>query len=242
MSRVLIQTPQNVPIEFEAASIGERIQARLLDLLIMVLYSVPLNLFLATIDQDPNPVLVVVLNLPVALYSVLFETLLDGQTPGKRVLNIRVVRLDGTQPGLGSYLIRWLFWRFEGVLTGYSLAITAIATSLRGQRLGDRAAGTAVVKKHPGKLFEASILRVLKDSYQPLIPQAEWLTDHDMAIVDKAYARSLATRDRRLMKTLSDRLLLVLSLDRADPRLKGFTPLKFVNQVITDYNYFSGRV
>src|SRR5690606_34918816 len=56
---------------------------------------------------------ILVISLPMLLYSLLTELWMNGQTIGKRMLNIRVVSLDGGEPGLGQYLLRWISKFFE---------------------------------------------------------------------------------------------------------------------------------
>ena len=53
-------------------------------------------------------VLSLIYTLPMLLYHLLFEVFNNGQSIGKASLRIRVVKLDGSQPDLGSLLIRWL--------------------------------------------------------------------------------------------------------------------------------------
>ena len=83
--------------------------------------------------------------LPVFFYNLAFEILMNGQTLGKRALNIKVVRLDGTSPTIANYIFRFILWPIDVFLSG-SIAITLISLTKNGQRLGDLAGGTTVVK------------------------------------------------------------------------------------------------
>ena len=81
-----------------------------------------------------------IVNLPTTFYSLIFEIAMNGQTPGKYLNKIRVVKIDGSKPTLGSYLTRWLLriidiWFFTG-----SVAVFTILFNGKGQRLGDIAA------------------------------------------------------------------------------------------------------
>ena len=51
----------------------------------------------------------VILYLPFFFYDFLCEIFLNGQSIGKKILKIKVVKIDGTQPGLGSYFLRWIY-------------------------------------------------------------------------------------------------------------------------------------
>ena len=82
----------------------------------------------------------------VVLYYILLEGYL-GQTIGKMVLGIKVVREDnGEVPGLGGATIRTLFRIVDGLFS-YLVAFIAVLISGKNQRLGDMAAHTLVVRK-----------------------------------------------------------------------------------------------
>jgi uncharacterized RDD family membrane protein YckC len=82
----------------------------------------------------------------VVLYYILLEGYL-GQTVGKMVLGIKVVREDnGEVPGLGGATIRTLFRIVDGLFS-YLVAFIAVLISGKNQRLGDMAAHTLVVRK-----------------------------------------------------------------------------------------------
>ena len=109
MQKIKIQTTQNVAIEFVLAGLGSRILAYLIDSLIVGVYLIAVFWgYLSTIDSEPSTVILILLFLPSFLYHLLCETLLNGQSVGKRQMNIRAVRLDGSPPGFSAYLPRWL--------------------------------------------------------------------------------------------------------------------------------------
>jgi uncharacterized RDD family membrane protein YckC len=79
-------------------------------------------------------------------YGAVFESLWNGQTPGKRVLRLRVVSVEGAPITAGQALVRNLLWAVEGLIPlGCLPAFGAAALTRRFQRLGDLAAGTMVV-------------------------------------------------------------------------------------------------
>jgi hypothetical protein len=181
--------------------------------------------------------------LPIIFYDVVFETLLHGQTLGKKVMGIRVVKLDGSQPGVGSYIMRWLSGMIELHLSAATIAIVAIAANGRGQRLGDLAANTAVVKVFRRDKIANSLFRELDSSYQPVFPQVAQLTDRDMTIVDEAFRKAVRFKNTRLMKHLTKHLIEVLGLDAEnDERLKGLNAKDFLRIVVRDYNYYTGKL
>jgi uncharacterized RDD family membrane protein YckC len=78
-------------------------------------------------------------------YYIVCEAL-SGMTVGKRIVGIRVVAEDGDHVGLGAAVVRNLL-RLVDCLFFYLVGALFALTSARGQRLGDRAAGTLVVRR-----------------------------------------------------------------------------------------------
>lgn len=108
MDNFQIETAQNISIYQNVASVGDRILAFIVDGFIIGLYAVISSLALAGtgLDGSGQWVYYVVMGLPSLLYYILWESLYNGQTPGKAALQIRVVKLDGSRPAFAEYLIR----------------------------------------------------------------------------------------------------------------------------------------
>lgn len=83
------------------------------------------------------------------LYFVVFEGTI-GATPGKLAIGLRVVKTDGSGCGISSSVIRNVLRIVDALPFFYLVGIILIATSQRKQRLGDRLAGTLVVKRRGG--------------------------------------------------------------------------------------------
>lgn len=79
-------------------------------------------------------------------YHFLIEGLWDGYTVGKRVFGIRVLKEDGTTPDIGAAVIRNLLEIVDGFFY-YAVGLFFMASSDMRQRLGDRIAGTVVVRE-----------------------------------------------------------------------------------------------
>jgi uncharacterized RDD family membrane protein YckC len=132
------------------AGVGLRFVAVLLDLLVLVLLAIPVGLVSGggyASSEAGNAQVGVVLDSWPALglwlgYYVFLEVLFGG-TIGKLVVGLRVIRVDGTPVGFGASLIRNIF-RFP--ILFYLVAAIAVWTSPKKQRIGDRVAGTLVVK------------------------------------------------------------------------------------------------
>ncbi len=193
MQTIRVQTTQNVFIEYRPASIGDRILATLLDWAIMVAYVFTsykiIAVYVATTESffELNYVQYLVIFLPVYFYHLLCEIFLNGQSIGKRAMNIKVIKLDGTQPSIGNYLLRWLIRPIDITAFMGAAAIITISSNNRGQRLGDLAAGTSVVSTHRRERSLDTILpEVADENYTPVYPQAVNLSDRDMAIIREA--------------------------------------------------------
>ena len=186
-----VVTPEQVAIQYELAGIGSRGLAMLLDvgiqLLFIALLAGVLNVlrlikavaFLDNVaDKMTEPILVAILILGVFLiswgYYIAFETLWNGETPGKRVMGLRVIKEGGYPLDFRSALIRNLM-RAVDALPGvpavpiYGAGMIAVMAGSRYKRLGDWAAGTLVVRHgaredtslYTRTLGNAEVLRLL---------------------------------------------------------------------------------
>lgn len=161
-NQITLRTPESVELEFTLAGIGSRTYALLIDynllallltgfLLVWTLASTQLVSYLDTLDVNysglPNWLLAIAFFVSFAIfvgYFVFFETVWQGQTPGKRVAKIRVIQDDGRPVGLGQSTLRALLRPLDDLL---SIGALLIILSDREKRLGDWAAGTLVVQE-----------------------------------------------------------------------------------------------
>jgi uncharacterized RDD family membrane protein YckC len=146
--------PPIVGIQEDVHVTGRRILATIVDGLVFgVLYAVMAMIFGTVTSVGPAnwsgslPALPSVLyGVIVVLYYILLEGYL-GQTVGKMVLGIKVVRGDnGEVPGLGGATLRTLLRIIDGLFS-YLVAFITVLISGKNQRLGDMAAHTLVVRK-----------------------------------------------------------------------------------------------
>ncbi|SDO90020.1 Uncharacterized membrane protein YckC, RDD family [Paenibacillus sp. yr247] len=154
---ITIITPEQVQLQFHTAGIGSRTLAHLIDSLILLVINGILFLFVILVSRlysgDWLPaiadyliaisiVLWIVLNLG---YFVCTEAFMGGQTPGKRMLGLRVLQNNGQSATLLSILIRNLFRLLDIMPTFYFLGAVSIFLSSKDKRIGDMVAGTIVV-------------------------------------------------------------------------------------------------
>ena len=133
--------------------LDRRIGAGLIDILVLILLAVLFTvLFGETQSGDGSfsakleggPALAYVL-VALAYYGV--PEALTGQTLGKRLLGIRVVRLeDGSRASAGQVAARTVLRVIDGILFYLVGVIALLATGSKRQRLGDMAGGTTVTR------------------------------------------------------------------------------------------------
>lgn len=245
MIELQINTTQNVNINFTAASVGERILAYIVDWVIkiayiIVVYQLVFNLFkidelIEDMDNWSKGAIYVTCYLPVILYSLIFETLLDGQTPGKRVLKIKVVKIDGYQASLADFLIRWFFRIVDLNMMSGVVALIAIITSSKNQRLGDMTAGTAVIGLKDKVNISHTILENLKEDYKPTYPNVIKLSDNDARIIKDTFTTAKASKDYQTLIKLRKKLIEVVEIKE----VKQKTDMEFIDVILKDYNYYT---
>lgn len=189
MENIKINTTQNVALSYTAAGVGPRMLAIFLDLIFKYSYYLVLYLiFVYTVQKltysnnDHRPDnseffigILILLSLPALLYHLLCETFLNGQSFGKKILKIKVVKLDGTQPNFGSYLVRSMFRLIDDSIIG----LVAIAVSKNSQRIGDMVAGTTVIALNKKITLADTILHQQKADYKIVYSQVALLSDTD---------------------------------------------------------------
>ncbi|HEU4860525.1 MAG TPA: RDD family protein, partial [Chitinophagaceae bacterium] len=106
MQTIRVRTTQNVFIEYPLGSVGDRILGHLIDRVILILYTIFIVAILLSVEVETGYIWLLLLGFPWLLYNVLFEIFMNGQTPGKQMMKIKVVRLDGTPPTVGDYIMR----------------------------------------------------------------------------------------------------------------------------------------
>lgn len=238
MDRVGVQTAHNVRIDFEAAGIGERAIAALIDYLL--LYTYVIGMVIAFGEQMGGPAILGLVALPAFLYFLLCEVFFDGQSVGKRMAGIKVARLDGGRPRLGDYLLRWILRPIDLTLTSGIAAIVSVLATRRGQRLGDLAAGTTVVKVREKSVASDTLFARLDEDHEPTFRQVRRLTDEDAAVardVLQAYRTDTdSPAPLRLSRDLKTRLERKMGVSSELPAPH------FLETIIKDYNHLQGRL
>lgn len=235
MDNFQIETAQNISIEQNVAGIGERILAFLVDLAIIIIYMVFAGLLMAGVNLDAGSGMMyyLVLGLPSFLYYLVWESLWDGRTPGKALLQIRVVKKDGSRPAFSNYAIRWLLRIIDISLSSGGVAVVTILLNGKGQRLGDIAAGTTVISEKKKTGIHNTLVVELPENYQPKYPQVTILSDRDIQEVKNLYQTARREGQHHIILSLSQKLSDLMDI-KAEEK-----PIDFVKRVINDYNYYT---
>jgi len=236
MQTIQVRTTQNVFIHYPVASVGDRILAYLLDRVILIVLILALFAILFSLDIDEEWVAIVVLGLPFLLYSLLFEIFMNGQTPGKRVLNIKVIRLNGTPATVGDYVLRWIFAFVDMGILGGAIAVILIAAGGKGQRLGDIVAGTSVIKQvEQAEITAKEVFVVADTAYQPVFTQAIQLNESDIDLIQRALEVNRDLGNVQPMLVITEKLKTRLGIQTDLP------PVKFLYTLIKDFNHLTSR-
>jgi uncharacterized RDD family membrane protein YckC len=236
MQTIQVRTTQNVFIHYPLASVGDRILAYLLDTLILIVYAIAVGLLLIYGEIESYWVWILMLGLPWLLYALLFEIFMDGQTPGKRVLNIKVIRLDGTPASIGDYTLRWVFALIDLKFLSGAIAVILIAAGGKGQRLGDMVAGTSVIKQTEQKEITAQEVFVVADTeYQPVFAQAIQLNESDIDLIQRALEVNRDLGNSKPMLAVTEKLRTQLGIQTDMP------PVKLLYTLIKDFNHLTSR-
>ena len=147
-------TPDAVGLDLEVATLGSRGVAYLIDLalfvLVLIVLSVAQSALFGAFDAAGSIGVAVVLLLVFAWqfgYPIGFETLWRGRTLGKAAMGLRVVTVEGAPVGVRHATVRAVVGLLELLPTAGLPAIVTSFASRRGQRLGDLAAGTLVIRE-----------------------------------------------------------------------------------------------
>ena len=182
MSNFNIETTQNVNIEFRLADVSDRIMSYLLDLFIIISYCIVMLLMLIPF-YDGYHWTVLLFFTPAVFYDLLCELFLNGQSFGKMILKLRVVKTDGTELSFGACLLRWIFRIIDIGLTNGLVAAVMIMVNNKGQRVGDIAAKTTVLKLNPQQGINKTAYMEVEEGYKPMYPEVERLSERDMQAI-----------------------------------------------------------
>lgn len=247
MSELSINTTQNVNINFTVASVGHRILAYLLDLVIKVAYVIVvfylffyllgLNDYIDGMDDWSRMSIIILFCFPAIFYTLILESLLEGQTLGKKLLKIKVVKIDGYQASFGDYLMRWIFRIVDVNFSGGVVGLISIIASDKSQRLGDMTAGTSVITLKNNININHTILEEINTDYVPTYPLVIKLSDNDVRIVKETFNVARQNRDYQVIYKLRTKVEQVTGIKNQSGNDEDF-----IKTILKDYNYYTQRM
>lgn len=237
MAESTIITGQFVRISQTPASIGERFVAFAIDCLLLAIYITSTTYLLRYVSLPSSftsVFLLFVIYMPALLYFFLCEVFNQGQSAGKRLLNIRVVKVDGSTPSISSYLLRALLFPIDVPFTG-GLGLLVVLLTKNSQRLGDLAGGTMVVQEKKYRKIQVSLdeFDYLTKEYHPTYPQAADLSLEQVNVITKAMASSEQDKERRITQ-LANKIKELLAVTPKDADKE-----KFLQTILRDYQYYA---
>ncbi len=206
MDRTLeVRTPESIAFSYELAGVGSRFLALAVDLAIQIAFLLLLVWGLTAIAATSHgtyatmrlgsrdhlvesiaiAMVIVVLFLIFFGYFILFEALWNGQTPGKRMLGIRVVRDGGYPIDFMASVIRNLIRVGEMALGFYALSAVVAVFSPQNKRIGDLAAGTIVIRESRMESPE----KMLREVAEPVYAATAYVSGEERSIIRRFLER-----------------------------------------------------
>jgi uncharacterized RDD family membrane protein YckC len=252
MLLVKLDTGFNIEVEFALSPFHRRFFAWLIDVTIQGTYlylGAKLLNGLVSIDWDSQIWGVVLYLLPFIFYHLISEIMMNGQSVGKMVMQIKVMTLQGGEPSISQYLIRWLFriidfpiLLFAGTLSGYSTwwvvlfifagLICVIATP-KSQRVGDLVAGTILIDLKKRTSWQDTVFTEVESTYQPRYPQVMQLSDRDINTLKNIIETVKKRNDYDLSIKIAYRIQSKLKMTSDQDSLE------FLQTLLKDYNYYA---
>lgn len=266
MALITVNTPFNIDLEFSLAAFHKRMFAWLIDLLVIFIYCYIMLFFVyqnvieenrwAAITKNNLSLLLLIgtVLVPVMLYHLLFEIFMNGRSPGKFFMGIKVINMEGASATISQLLLRWIlcapnyfliavifltspfyFFSVAFLMGIVSLPdIICIAVTKHSQRFGDLAAGTVVVDtKYKMDIHETIFMDLQGQTYEPIYPEVLKLTDRDINGIRNLLSGKLTTETENYMMRVAYRIEEVLNV-----KMNG-DPVFFLQTLLKDYNYLT---
>jgi hypothetical protein len=171
---------------------------------------------------------------------------------GKLATGIKVMTLQGGQPSISQYLIRWLFrivdfpvfiflylvfnpvnwWSWLSVLFLFAGLICIILTP-KSQRIGDLVAGTILIDLKNRTSWQDTVFTEVEATYQPRYPQVMQLSDRDVNTLKSIIETIRKKNDYELSLKIADRIKSKLKMNSDQESFD------FLQTLLKDYNYYS---
>ncbi len=264
MPVIQIATPFNIDLEFEIAEFHKRLFAYLLDFTLLLLFFVSMKYFyyggfnmVSSHELKSHAgVDILTISIPMLLYSLVSEVMMHGQTVGKKLMNIRVISLDGGEPQLSQFIVRWMFKAYEWpfffgytiltresllvyiMITGFLgiIVVIIIAVTKRNQRLGDIAANTVVVNtKSVFSVHDTVFMDIQPENYIVKYPEVLRLSDRDINTIKNVISLFYKNHNTQTCTRVAHKVQEVLKITT------DLYAIDFLEKLLADYNYLATR-
>lgn len=247
MLLVKLDTGFNIEVELAISPFHKRLFAWMIDMFILFIY---FRIAVALVDiPDGLSWQWVILSLPGMFYFPVWEIAMNGQTPGKMALRIKVITEEGGQPSIGQYLIRWLFRMVDfpylllvfvsyQVLPWYLLplifsGLVSVIFTPKSQRIGDLLAGTILIDLKNRTSWQDTVFTEIESTYKPSYPKVMHLSDRDINTLKSIIENVRRKNDYELANKIADRIKSKLKMDTEEDSIS------FLQTLLKDYNYYS---
>jgi uncharacterized RDD family membrane protein YckC len=273
MGAIKVPTNFNIELEFEIPEFYRRMIALLIDIIIEILYfRLILVEIMNSMSRNSDPwdtdeqfnlnAIGLLLFLPIMIYHVVFEIIMNGQSIGKRIMGLRIVDEKGGKASISQFLIRWLLrisdvWmvvlliiilrmaetggRGENVFIlllalGFLITdIVLVVSSKKGQRIGDILAHTILIRINTRTSIEETVFQEVADNYVPSFPQIMQLSDKDINAIKSILETARKKGDFNMAANASEKIKSHLKID------SHMSPFDFLDILLKDYNYLSTK-
>ena len=235
MQTIRITTSQNIDIDYELAGLGERLVGSLIDFgifFVIYIFTIILGVSL-NLANAMGLILVIVYAVLYVFYDLACEVFMNGQSVGKKVMKIKVVSLDGAQPRLSQYILRWLFRIIDFGISFGAVALVVAAISEKVQRVGDLVAGTILIKTQPRTLLTQLAFMPAYDGYEPVFPNAGQLSEKDIELINEVINTYSKTNNNVVVYNMAYQIKQHLNIS-TPPEMND---MRFLQTILKDYSH-----
>ena len=254
MPLLRLDTSFNIEVDFPVSPFHRRFAAWIIDVVIMTIYTwLSSKLYRGLAGEGWSDIawVATLFGLPILLYHLLSEIFMNGQSVGKKAMQIRVIAEDGGQPSISQYLIRWMFRSADfPVWIFYAIALKelpwwcaiflfaglgSVIITEKSQRLGNLLAGTIIIDTRNSTSWEDTVFTEVENTYQPRFPKVMQLSDKDLNTLKSIIETVRKKGDYDLSMRIAERIKSKLEIQSDQDSLE------FLETLLKDYNYYSAN-